>query len=121
MSPDQEAALYSIVERVAISFEKIAWSLEGLYGIQKQRFAREYPEREHRDAVVSRVPTDEDRIRSAQGQSDKSIGEWLGDLGESEYVGSREREFIEAKKRDAGSRIDNEDGSGGGGTEEAGG
>lgn len=101
MTDDQMSAL---AERLVMSFEKIAVALEGLDVTYRRHYEKLYPERkEIRDAVVSRVPTEEDRIREAHGASDKPVTEWLNDIEREEEdaqdVGVRERQWLEAQGR----------------------
>ena len=100
MTPDQ---LNSFCERFVVSFEKIAFALEGLNETYRQIYEKQFPERrEVREAVVSRVPTEEDRIREAQGASNMSIGDWLSDIAEQEdNIGVREREWIETHPQES--------------------
>lgn len=89
-----DQAYDSLVE----SFERIADALAGIHDIQKKRFAKDFPEhREPRHATVNRVPNDEDKRREAQGHSSTPISEWLSDLPARDYVGPREKAFIEAE------------------------
>jgi hypothetical protein len=93
MTPDQ---LRSFCERFVVSFEKIAVALEGLNDTHKRIYERQFPQRsEVREAVVTRVPTEEDRIRETQGASNVPIGDWLADIEEEEEnIGFREQEWI---------------------------
>jgi hypothetical protein len=101
MTDDQ---LNAFVERFALSFEKIAGALEGLNETYRRHYEKLYPERkEVREAVVTRVQNEEDRIREAQGASVQPLNRWLSDVedeeAESEFVGVREREWLDAQKR----------------------
>jgi uncharacterized membrane protein len=90
-------------ERFVAAFEQIAEALAGIDDTQKRQFAKQWPEPgKKREAVITRVPTEEDLIREEQGASDEPIEEWIG---------LREREFIE---RQAGSATTEERESGGG-------
>jgi hypothetical protein len=102
MTNDQ---LNSFVERFVLSFEKIATALEGLDETYRRHLEKLYPERgEFREAVVTRVKTEEDRIREAHGASDKPLDEWLSEVEneeeESEFIGIRERRWLDAQKRE---------------------
>jgi hypothetical protein len=102
MTDDQQNAF---IERFVVAWEKIAGALGDLNETYRRHFEKLYPERkEFRDAVVSRVPTQEDRIREAQGASGKPLDEWLSEVedeeAESEFVGVREREWLDAQKRE---------------------
>lgn len=103
--------------RLVLSFEKMARALDGLNETYKRHYAKEYPDRPFREAVVTRVPTEEDKIREAQGAGGNSIDKWLSDLEDEEEqereqdIGVRERQWLDAQepspaqaqKRDAGS------------------
>lgn len=94
-------------DRIVVAFERLAEALTdmshavaGIYDIKQREFAKQYPAREKREALVSRVPTDEDRIREQHGASDEPITGWLdidraGPIG---YIGRREHEFISKEK-----------------------
>jgi len=104
MTEDQVNAL---VERFVLSFEKIATALEGLDETYKRHYNRQYPEKGPvREAIVTRVPTKEDRIKEAHGASDRPIDDWLEELeGQDEDLGVREREWLERqnqRRRNAG-------------------
>ena len=87
-------------ERFVLSLEKIAASLAGVDETYKRQIGKQYPERtgEIRNAVVSRVPTQEDRAMEEQGASNKPIDDWLSepleDEDEDEDLGVREREWL---------------------------
>jgi hypothetical protein len=87
-------------ERLVAAFEQIATALTGIHDTEEKQFGKQWPERkEVREAVYSRVPTEEDRIREGQGASDQPIPieDWYSDLGEPELVGERERAFLDAQ------------------------
>lgn len=90
-------------ERLVVAFESIAQSLEGIYETKQREFAKRWPEpKPVREAVVTRIPTEEDQIREAQGVDGKSLEEWLQIPGDdAEFIGEREREFLEEKRRNA--------------------
>jgi hypothetical protein len=101
MNEDQQNAF---VERFVLSFEKIGAALEGLNETYKRHLEKLYPERpERREAVVTRVQTEEDRIREAQGASGQPLGDWLSEVDdeeeEREFVGVREREWLSARRQ----------------------
>jgi hypothetical protein len=87
-------------EKLVSAIEGIAKALGGLHEEAKQAGKRYWPEpREQREAVLSRVPTEEDRIKERQGAgANVPIEQWLTELGDpegadSEYIGEREREW----------------------------
>ncbi len=87
-------------ERLVVSFEKIANALGGLHEEVRKAGKQYWPEpRQQKEAVLSRVPTEEDRIRERQGIDDgMPIDEWLSALGDPEgeagIVGERSRQWI---------------------------
>jgi hypothetical protein len=100
MTDDQ---LLSFVERFALCCERYATALEGLNDTYRRHLEKLYPERpQRREAVVTRVQTEEDRIREAHGASNRPLEEWLSDVedeeAESSFVGVREREWLDAQK-----------------------
>jgi len=106
MTDDQ---INSFVERVVLSFESIASALEGLNETYRRHFEKLYPERkEVREAIVTRVPSEEDRIREAHGNTGEPLDEWLSDVEreeeQEEDIGVREREWLDAQRRGAAQR-----------------
>jgi hypothetical protein len=102
-------------KRLVVAFEKIAKALGGLHEESKRAGARFWPEpKQQKEAVWSRVETDEDRAKKSLGASDKPIEDWLTDIGDpegAEYIGERTKQWLrdnakedkEAKVSDAGS------------------
>lgn len=87
-----------LAKELVVCFQRIAAAMEGLRDEAKRAGARYWPgPKEQKQSVVSRVPTEEDRIRERQEGADaaKPIDEWLTDLGdpEDEFIGEREREW----------------------------
>jgi len=105
-------------ERLVVSFEKIAVALGGLRDELSRAGKRFWPQPTgQKEAVVSRVETDEDRARKNLGLDDKSVSidQWLAALGDPEaddigIVGERSRQWIidhppeKAEVADAGSQ-----------------
>jgi hypothetical protein len=85
-------------DRLVVSFEKIASSLGGIYEEVRRAGRRHWPQpREQKQAVQTRVETDEDRIRKSQGASNLPIGKWLDpnfEEPEEEFVGERTRQWF---------------------------
>ncbi len=100
MSKDDERISFFDNERIILAFEKIASALEGLHNEVSKAGKRYWPEPgQQKEAILSHVPTEEDRIRERQGIDDgKPIDEWLSDLGDPEgeagIVGERSRQWI---------------------------
>lgn len=97
-------------ERLIQSFESIAESLGKICVIQNRICERDYPERkEPREAVVSRIKTDEDIAKENQGAGVGPIGDWLGGFEDAEYVGVREKAFLEEERqRNASATVQSE-------------
>lgn len=102
--------------RLVQSFESIAESL-------KRWCDHEFPERrEPRDAVVSRIKTEEDLAKERQGASTGPISEWFGGFEDKEYVGVYEKAFLEEERqRDASATVQSDQGQNQAGAEAAGG
>ena len=85
----------ALEERLVTAFENIANALAGIYDTQEKQFAKQWPDKkEGRDAVYTRLPTDEDLIREEQGASDASLADWLS-IPDEKPIGPREKEFLE--------------------------
>lgn len=86
--------------RLVHAVEQIAAALEGIHVTRQKEFERKFRDpQKFREAIVTRVPTEEERIREALGTSTNSLEEWLGELGEEELIGVREREFLERSSK----------------------
>jgi hypothetical protein len=122
LTDHQFEQIIDVAQRGITAFESIAHSLAGI-NVSMQKFARKYapePRRQEdaREAVVSRVPTDEDRAKEAQGASNKPIGEWFDlDDNEEEEIGPREKQLREKQLR---AQAEKESGSDGRRSEETG-
>lgn len=113
-------------ERLVVAFESIAKSLAGIDESAKKAVSRVWPEpKEPRQAVVSRVATEEDRIREAQGSSTEPITEWLSEIKEEPFIGEREKAFLEEqeaeakRQRDANAKVEEKGKSRAGGSTKA--
>jgi hypothetical protein len=110
MNEDQE-------ERLVTAFEQIATALTGIYETEKRQFVKQWPkQKKRREAVYSRVPTDEDRLREEQGASSQPIEKWYSTIDEAEVIGERERAFLAAEAA-ARAQVASAGGSGEGGAE----
>src|SRR5690349_7689649 len=88
-------------ERAVVAFERIADALTAYANIEAERFKRQYPERrEPREATVTHIPTEEDKLRANLHGPEKTLKEWL-------QPGSFERKFEHSesarKKKESGS------------------
>jgi hypothetical protein len=103
-------------DRLVVAWELIAKSLGGIHEEISRAGKRFWPEPgQQKEAVLTRVETEEDRAKKRLGLADESIpiNEWL-DLGDPEsdaYIGERTAQWLrdhpkenkEAKIVDAGS------------------
>lgn len=107
-----------LIERLASSFDKIATALEGIHEEVRKSGKRYWPEPgQQKEAILSRVPTEEDKIKERQGiDSSIPIDQWLTDIGDPEgedlgIVGERSRQWFidhpeeKAKVSDASSKV----------------
>lgn len=102
-------------ERLVQSFESIAESLRKTSDIQQRTFYHQFPEKkEPREAVVTRIKTEEDLARERQGASTGPLSEWFG--GFEEELGKYEKEFLEKQRQqNASTSVSPESKSGAGG------
>jgi hypothetical protein len=70
------------MERLATAFEAIALTLAQFYDKMYP------PKHEPRDVTLTRIPTEEDKIREAQGSTQETTDQWLD-------IGPRERALLE--------------------------
>jgi hypothetical protein len=113
-------------ERIVLSFESIARSLEGLNETAKQAGKRYWPEPgQQREAVLSHVPNEEDEARRNLGISDGPIEDWYTlTPAEDEPIGERSAQWLkdhpeEIKKPDARPKVTRKGQEGGASTQEA--
>lgn len=89
-------------ERLVASWEAIAAGLGALNETARSAISKQWPDsRERSDAIVTRIPTAEDKIRAQTGNTEGPIEEWLGEFdNEQGEIGPREAEFLarQAKK-----------------------
>ena len=100
-----DALLASLLERFVVCFESIAKGLGDFNETYRRHLERLHPERkEYREAHVTRVKNEDDRIREAQGASGQPLDQWLSEVEdeeeENEFIGVREREWLDAQKPD---------------------
>ena len=112
-------------ERLVLSFESIARSLEGLNETAKQAGKRYWPAPgQQREAVLSHVPNEEDEARRNLGISDGPIEDWYTlTPAEDEPIGERTAQWLkdhpeEGKKPDAGPEVASKRQAGGTGIKE---
>jgi hypothetical protein len=82
-------------ERLVAAWEGIAKGLGDLNETARSAISQQWPDvREPREAVVSRIPTPEEKARAQTGNTTGPIGEWLGEFEPEEEIGPREKEFL---------------------------
>jgi len=82
-------------ERLVVAWEELARGLGELNEIARIALSKQWPEtRERRDAIITKLPTAEDKIKKETGNSDGPIDEWLGEFDAEEEIGPREKEFL---------------------------
>jgi len=87
-------------ERLVLAWEALAAGLGALNEIARTAISKQWPDpREPREAVVTRLPTEEDKIKEKSGNTDIPLGEWLGEFDPEEEIGPREREFLAAQSK----------------------
>ena len=91
MTKDQE-------ERLVVSWEGIAREIGEFNATLKQAIGKQWPEpRERRDAVISKLPTEEDKLKVQTGNTSGPIEDWLSEFDDEQgEVGPREKAWREA-------------------------
>ena len=83
-------------ERLVAAWEALAKGLGELNEIARAAIAKQWPKpKPVREAVISKLPTAEDKLRKETGNTDGSVEEWLGEFDSEEEIGPREKEFLE--------------------------
>ena len=93
-------------ERLVAAWEALARGLGEWNEIARTAIGKQWPDaREARPAVVSRIPTSEDKLKKETGNTDGPIDQWLGEFDPEEEIGPREKDFLERerKKKSSGS------------------
>lgn len=76
-------------ERISASLEKIAEALTRLAVVAEHAVYRQFPiKREAEDATITRIPTDEDKLRESLGDTGETFDEWIG-LREQEVISGK--------------------------------
>jgi hypothetical protein len=83
MNHEKRAVL--ALESMARSFENIADALAMWCKLESQRYEKEYPVKVTRDAIVTKIPSEEEKLRESLGESDEPLDEWIG-LREAEVI-----------------------------------
>jgi hypothetical protein len=83
-------------ERAVRALEDMAEALTSAVKLGQAWFDKLYPIKPAREAIVTHVKTEEERLRESQGNTGESIDEWA-ELDEPE-LGPREKALISKKK-----------------------
>lgn len=87
-------------ERLVKSWEAIAAGLGVFNEIARSAISKQWPDpRERRDAVVSTLPTPEEKLKAQTGNTTGPIEDWLGEFDGEEEPGPREKEFLARQAR----------------------
>lgn len=87
-------------ERLVLAWEGLVKAVGDLNETARSAISKQWPEaRKPAEAIISRVPTAEDKIKKETGNTDGPIDEWLGEFDSEEEIGPREREFIAAQSK----------------------
>jgi hypothetical protein len=98
MTPDERIA--AELTQLVHAFNGISGSLERLAIVAEKWYDKTYPVRVPRDAIVTRVPSNEDKLLEDLGASgDTELEDWLtlNKQAEEENLGPRERELVKKK------------------------
>lgn len=86
-------------ERLVIALERIASAFEGVCEEAKRAGVKFWPQqKEQREAVLTRVETDDEREKKMQGARRRTIDEIVDpnvEEAEEEYVGARTRQWLQ--------------------------
>ena len=70
--------LERLLERFVVAAESIAANLERLYSLESKRLEYEYPPKhEPSEPIITKLPTEEDRLREEQGETDETLEDWF--------------------------------------------
>lgn len=96
MNESQQERLVKAFEDIADAARRIARSQEGLEQSAKKAVENLWPEpKTPRQAVVTHVPTEEEKLRERQHGAEPAGSDWFTDLGIGEpFIGERERQWI---------------------------
>lgn len=85
-------------ERIVAAWEALANRLGEWNEIAKTAIGKQWPEpRERRDAVISKLPTEEDKLKVQTGNTSGPIEDWLSEFDDEQgEVGPREKAWREA-------------------------
>ena len=84
-------------ERLVAAWEGLARGLGELNEIVRTAVGKQWPEaREPREAIVTRLPSAEDKLKAQTGNTDGPVEDWLGEFDAEEEIGPRERAWRES-------------------------
>lgn len=87
-------------ERLVNAWEGIAKGLGDLNEAARTAISNQWPDaRERREAIITRVPTAEDKIKAQTGNTDVPIEQWLGEFDPEDDIGPREKEFLARQEK----------------------
>ena len=90
----------SQAERLVVAWEGLAKELGDLNETVRTAIAKQWPEpKPVREAITSRIPTVEDKIKAQTGNTDGPIEEWLGEFDADDEIGPREWAYLEAQAK----------------------
>ncbi len=83
---DDDVVMFNLREREVIALEGIGTALRDIaasmslsYRLEREKFHKQYPIRgEVRDAEITHLQTEEEKIREGQGATDETDDEWVG-------------------------------------------
>ncbi len=102
MTPDERMA--AEMAQLVLAFKQIGGSLGRLAIVAEKWYDKTYPEKVPREATVTHIKSDADKLRESLGISgDESLEQWTT-LGETEsveedHVGPRERDLIKRQTK----------------------
>ena len=105
MNEEQEERLVKAAEMFALASSVFATAIKGIHEEAKRVSNRLWPERTQlREAVVTRIPTAEDKAREEQGATDtRPVREWATSFGDDSesgpVIGTREREYLSRQEK----------------------
>lgn len=95
MTEEQDERIIIAIEKIADAYDFMAGSLEAIATTLAQHHAKTFPsKRTPAEATISRVPTDEDKLKESQGSTPGSLKEWTT-LDEEEEIGPREKAWLQ--------------------------
>lgn len=86
-------------ERLVAAWEGVAQKLGDINETFKAAVSKQWPEpKPVREAIISRIPTPEDKIKKETGNTDGPVDEWLGEFDPDEEIGPREKAYLDNQR-----------------------